>query len=187
MSDVCPEGIPATVWFDWWNADLDPAEEKRLEEHLFACDACAAEAQAARARCDGIRDAVRRHPLAGGASKSLLEALGRDRRVVRRFTLPWNGSVQCAVGAEDDLVVLELQGDFRDVERVDAILAREGHLLRRDEDLPLVHGSAVLWGETGDALRQFPRATFEVVLLAVDDAGDREIARYTLHHAPFED
>lgn len=185
MSTACPRGIPASAWFDWWEADLDPEEARRLEEHLFTCDACEEEAQAARRLIDGIRGAVHHRPPGGGASRAQMDALERDRRVVRRFTLPWNGAVHCSVGADDDLVVLELQGDFRGVERVDSVLAHEGRRLERREDLPVVRGSAVLWGKTGEELRSFPGATFEVILLAVERDGEREIARYTVDHEAF--
>lgn len=185
MSTACPGGVPASAWFDWWDANLDPEEARRLEEHLFACDVCGDEAYAARRLIDGIREAVRHRPPGGAAGRAQVEALERDRRVVRRYTVPWNGAVHCTVGADDDLVVLELQGNFRGVERVDSVLAHEGRPLERMEDVPVVRGSAVLWGKTGEELRRYADVTFEVILLAVEQAGEREIARYTLDHEAF--
>src|SRR5262250_465019 len=49
MSAPCLEPVAWSHLVDYWAGDLDAAETDRVEEHLFGCEACSAEA--ARVAC----------------------------------------------------------------------------------------------------------------------------------------
>ena len=105
--------------FDYWTADLAADDEQALEEHVFACDACARRLETSGALVRAIPQGIgRRGGIRLCVTRGLLEQLERDGLVLRHYRVRLGDAVQCSVGATDDMLVTWIAGDFDGVERV---------------------------------------------------------------------
>ena len=182
----CPRPIPFAALVDYWLDPRPPEEPSGIEEHLFGCAECSASLEAVAALGDAVRRYGRDGRLYGGLSPSLLDLLQRDGRVLRRYRAATGGHIHCTAGADDDLVVLELEADLADVERVDLLhLAADGTLIGRVRQLPVIGGREVAWASPGDVIRSLPTSIMFVRLMAVEPEGERLVGEYTLHHTAY--
>jgi hypothetical protein len=105
---------------------------------------------------------------------------------IRSYQATPGGTIHCTVTADDDLVVLELEGEFGGHPRLDVVVTGPGGDLReRVEDVPVLGGRELLWVETGEALRPLPSGRLELRLVAPGSGGDRVVAEYHLDHTAF--
>jgi hypothetical protein len=106
---------------------------------------------------------------------------------VREYRIPRNGSVNCSVAPDDELLLSRLQAPLEGVSRVDAI-ARIGDAEERREDVPFdaVSGEVLYVPKVAD-VRAAPPHDVQVRLLAVEGAVERELGHYTLHHQPWRE
>jgi len=180
---ACPDGVPFAALVDHWFDDSDDAP---LDEHVIACDACTASLEWLAALEDAIPDVVRRGDTMLIMPDALLARLRAQGAQVREYRLGPGGSVHCTIAPGDDVVVAHLAAPLAGATRID-LVASSPERTHRADDIPFdpARGTVVLASRTRD-LRALGRVTFVARLVAVDAHGEREIGRYTFHHAPFE-
>jgi len=173
---------------DYWLHDSDAAATAAIDEHLMQCEPCGQALDELVALGDGVRAAFRSGAVSAMASDAFLKrVVGRGVRV-REYRLPRNGSVNCTVGPDDELLVAHLETPLHGVERLDAVvtLSFAPDVQHRLEDVPFdAHAGEVLWMPKFDLIRNAPAHTAEVALLSVDAGGVQELGRYTFRHQPW--
>jgi hypothetical protein len=103
---------------------------------------------------------------------------------LREYRVGRNGSVNCSVGPEDQLLVSRLEVPLEDVERVDAVVMLEDSA-HRLEDIPFDRASGEVVLAPGiEHIRSLPAHRQVVRLLAVGAGGERVLGEYTFNHAP---
>jgi hypothetical protein len=188
MSDTrCPAPIEFADVVDYWAGELTGAEEDRIEEHAFACADCARDLGAAEALARGIAAVAREGRLHSVVTDSILNRFAADGMRIRMYTLEGAGIVQCAVWADDDLVVARIRADLADVNSV-TIVARQasGDEISRLSDVAVRPGQReILNAFSAARLRKLPPTRVHVSVTAPGggDEGERTIAEYTLEHA----
>jgi anti-sigma factor RsiW len=169
---------------DYWTGELTPAEEHRIEEHVFACDECARELSAAEALGRAVAAVTREGRLHSVVTDGILNRLAADGMRIRTYTLDGRGVVPCAVWADDDLVVARIRGDFAGVDSV-TIVTRQasGQEISRVSDIAVRPGQReILNAFSASHLRTLPPTRVAVSVLAHSRSGERTIAEYTLEH-----
>jgi hypothetical protein len=187
---ACPSPVAWASLVDYWAHELTPADADAVEEHVFACDTCTERLGGVGALARGIARAPRRK---GGMrlmlTPSLVDTLASHGVRMRHYRLQAGESVECAVGADDDLVVSWLRADFAGVERVNATaLDANGAPMERFEDVPIDRKNGqVVFAHAGDELRPWPDLSFRMRLVAVDAANECErlLGEYIFHHTAF--
>ena len=173
---------------DYWLDDGDPAAIAAIDEHLMRCDPCGQALDDLVALGDGVRAAFRSGAVAAMATDAFLKRLVGHGVQVREYRLPHNGSVNCMVAPEDELLVAHLETPLQGVERLDAIvtLSFEPDVQHRLQDVPFdAQAGEVIWLPKFDLIRNAPAHTAEVTLLSVDAGIAHELGRYTFRHQPW--
>lgn len=171
---------------DYWLGDTDDAATAAIDAHLLACDDCGAVLDEVIALSRAVRDAFARGEVAAMVTGAFVERLKAAGHQVHEYRVPRNGSVVCAVAPGDDQLVSRLlDAPLADVSRVDAVFTfsfAPGQP-ERLHDIPFDAASGeVLFAPKMSFVRPLASHDFVVQLLAVDDAGERELGRYTFHH-----
>ena len=187
----CANPIDPAVLADYWLAELPPAEESALEEHLFACGDCASSLQSLVDLAEGIRTLARQGNLGMIVTREFLDRLAGEGLRLREYAPPAGGSVQCTVTAQDDLLIGRLAADLTGQERVDLALCDPSGAERlRMRDIPFRAGlgEIILNYPIGPSRRSGPDVLV-VKLLAVSGPaekvpGERVLAEYTFNHTP---
>jgi hypothetical protein len=106
----------------WWTGELASDEAARVEEHLFACDACAGVSERFARLAAGVREHV--PPIISAAQRDRLLALGTRIRVT-----PVDAGVDATAvfGPEVDLLVHALRADLSRAQRVDVEIVMQGY------------------------------------------------------------
>jgi hypothetical protein len=179
----CPDGVSFATLVDYW---LDATDDAPLDAHVLACDACTTSLEWLAALADAIPDVVRRGETLLIMPDALLARLRAQGAQVREYRLRPGASVNCTIAPADDVVVAHLEAHLAGATRID-LVATSGNDTHRAVDIPFdpARESIVLASRTRD-LRALGRVTFVARLVAVDAHGEREIGRYTFHHAPFD-
>lgn len=164
--------------------DLSSADADALEEHLFACDACAERASRVHDTGGGLVELVRSGSLGARSTIALLNRCSRDRLNVRRYILYPGQVVACTVRGEDDFVLAQLVLDRPAPARVDlAMLDAHGAELLSVEDVVVdPRGNQVLSLLPARPLQDVPSREVEYVLFAVEPGRREVIGRYRLDH-----
>lgn len=169
---------------EYWLNDVDEAATEGIDMHLLGCEACGALLDEVIALGQGVRQAF-----SGGLVQAFVTAdfvsrlQGRGMRV-REYSVPRNGSVNCSVAAEDDLLVGRMAAPLAGVNRVDVavqVSLMDGEIWLYDIPFDAGRGE-VLFAPKLAQLRQMPKHDLHVRLLACDEQGAREIGNYTFHH-----
>jgi hypothetical protein len=173
----------------WWLGDAaSAAEVDAVDEHLMQCDACGETLDELVALGDGVRAAFRAGVVSAVATAAFVERLAAQGVRVREYRLPPNGSVECSVAPDDDLLVSHLEVPLAGVERLDAVAVSslEPGVEHRLEDVPFdAKTGEVLWLPKVLQVKALPEHTLRVTLLAVGPGGARELGRYAFHHRPW--
>jgi hypothetical protein len=173
---------------DYWLHDSDAANTDAVDEHLMQCDACGQVLDELIALGDGVRVAFRAGAVSAVTSGAFVQRLAGQGLHVREYRLPHNGSVNCTVAPEDELLVSHLEAPLQGVERLDALtqLSIDPGVQHRLHDIPFdPQAGEVLYVPKLAEVRQLPAHTMEVTLLAVESGGTREVGRYTFRHRPW--
>lgn len=187
MSEMT-EHLPLDVLLAHWLHDSDAAATDAIDEHLMRCDACGHALDELIALGAGVRVAFRNGAVTAMMSRAFVERLARQGLRVREYRLPHNGSVNCTVAPDDDLLVARLEAPLEGVRRLDAVvqLSLEPGAEHRMVDVPFDAPSGeVLYVPRVAAVKRMPANTLQVTLLAVEGAGSREVGRYTFRHEPW--
>lgn len=173
---------------DYWLDDSDAAAIDAMDEHLMRCDACGQVLDGLIALRDGVREAFRLGAVSAITTSAFVQRLVGQGLRIREYRLPFNGSVNCTVAPEDELLVSRLEAPLLGVERLDAVaqLSTEPDVQHRLEDIPFDPQSGeVLYLPRLAEVRRMPAHTMQVTLLAVEPGGNREVGRYTFRHRPW--
>ena len=188
MSAGAPNHPSIEALLDYWLDDSDAAANAAIDEHLMQCEACGRALDDLVALGDGVRAAFRSGAVSAMASDAFLKRLVDHGVQVREYRLPPDGSVDCTVGPDDELLVAHLETPLQDVDRLDAVvtLSFEPDVQHRLQDVPFdARAGEVLWMPKFGLVRNAPAHTAEVTLLSVDAGGAHEPGRYTFHHQPW--
>ena len=165
---------------DYWFGDLPAEREAVFEEHLFGCDECSAKLQELVALGAAVRNAWRAGAVRAVISHALFDAMKKEGLRLREYPMVPGGSVNCTIAASDDFVVSRLSAPLGGVRRVDLVTDAG-----RFEDVPFDPASGeVLMCPAPAALKLRGAFTHRVRLVAVDQAGERELGEYTFEHSP---
>jgi len=173
---------------DYWLDDSDAAAIEAIDVHLMQCEPCGQALDDLVALGDGVRAAFRSGAVSAMASDAFLKRVVGRGVQVREYRLARNGSVNCTVAPEDELLVAHLETPLQGVERLDAMvtLSFEADVQHRLHDVPFdPQAGEVLWLPKFGLIRNAPAHTAEVTLLSVDAGGTHELGRYTFHHQPW--
>jgi hypothetical protein len=181
--------LPVDALLAWWlHDDASAADADAVEEHLMQCDACGETLDALVALGDGVRAAFRAGAVSAVTTAAFVDRLAAHGLRVREYRPPPNGSVECSVAPDDDLLVSHLAAPLAGVERVDAVAVSslEPGVEHRLEDVPFdAKTGEVLWLPRIAQVKTLPAHTLNVTLLAVAPGGARELGRYAFHHRPW--
>jgi hypothetical protein len=181
--------LPVDALLAWWlHDDASAADADAVEEHLMQCDACGETLDELVALGDGVRAAFRAGAVSAVTTAAFVDRLAARGLRVREYRPPPNGSVECSVAPDDDLLVSHLAAPLAGVERVDAVAVSslEPGVEHRLEDVPFdAKTGEVLWLPRIAQVKTLPAHTLNVTLLAVAPGGARELGRYAFHHRPW--
>ena len=173
------------VLLDYWLHDSDSATTDAVDEHLMRCDACGELLDGLIALGEGVRGVFTAGAVPAMASDAFVQHLKGQGLRVREYRVPHNGSVNCAVAPEDDLLVAHLEAPLQGVARLDALaqLSIAPDVQHRLQDIPFdpQAGEALYILKTAE-MKQLPDHTAQFTLLAVHPGGTKELGRYTFHH-----
>jgi hypothetical protein len=170
---------------EYWLGELEETDERRLDEHLFACAACSERLQS----FVDLASAIRREFLGGWLNIVLPEPFIRRIKQagfrVREYDLAPGGSVDCTVAPEDDFVVAYLRAPLHAVSRLDVLIDDTTSGRHRSNDVAFEASAERLVAVTSTAyLRTLRHSRQRVRLVAVEGASERVIADYTFNHYP---
>ena len=180
--------LPLDVLLQDWLGEADPATREVVDAHLMACDACGELLDELVALGGGVREAVRAGHVGLVAGPRFLERLAARGARVREYRLAPNGSVNCTVAPEDDVLVSRLQAPLQGVQRLDISieLSTEPGVVHRAEDVPFdAAAGEVLVLPAIAQVRTLPAHTMRLTLLAQEPGGTREVGRYEFRHTPW--
>ncbi|RPH65744.1 MAG: hypothetical protein EHM83_05645 [Burkholderiales bacterium] len=183
-----PNHLSIDILLDYWLDDTDAATADVVDEHLMQCDACGKVLDGLIALGDSVRVAFRAGAVSAVTSDAFVRRLAGQGLKVREYRLPHNGSVNCTVAPEDELLVAHLEAPLQGIERLDALaqLSIEPGVQHKLEDIPFdPQVGEVLYVSKLAEIRNLPAHTMEITLLAVASGRTREVGRYTFRHRPW--
>jgi len=173
---------------DYWLHDSDAAATDAVDEHLMQCEACGQVLDGIVALGEGVREALVAGAVLAVTSSAYVQRLAAQGRRVREYRLAHNGSVNCTVAPEDELLVSRLEAPLQGVARLDLLLelSVEPGVQHRLQDIPFdAPAGEVVYLSKVAQVKRMPAHTAQVTLLAVEEGSARELGRYTFNHAPW--
>lgn len=182
MTNRTCDDITFAALTDYAAHELAEAEAASIEEHLFACTACAQRAAELEALVSAISPAVRSAELSGFVTEAVLNRLSRDGARVRTFALAPGDVVPCAVWDGDDLLAMRMRGDFAGAGEITMSQRIGGTEVLRATGEVASAGGEVIYVLPAAWVRQLDVVEVEVTLTAHEGGSERPIGRYTLRH-----
>jgi anti-sigma factor RsiW len=182
---TCRHPIEFATLTEYWLGEVDEADEARIEEHLLGCDACGARLDEIVSLSSGIREAFERGAVNAFVTEGFVQDMARRGVRLREYSVPRNGSVNCTVHPEDQLLIARLEAPLEGVSRVDAIRGGDApaHVFR---DIPFdPRAGAVVLTPKIAVLRGMPSHCAQVRLVAVERNSERVIGDYTFIHTRY--
>jgi hypothetical protein len=181
--------LPFETLLDYWLHDTDAATTEAIDEHLMHCEACGVALDELVALGRGVRDVFRNGRVAMILSASFLARLQQRGMRIREYRLAHNGSVNCSVAPDDELVVARIDVPLTDVRQLDAVATQSfgPGITHRLHDIPFdARAGQVLYVPKLVEIREQPRHDMTLTLLSRDQSGgEREVGRYVFHHRPW--
>lgn len=179
---ACRAPLDLATLAAYWLGELAAADEARVEEHYLGCAECSARLEELAALARGVRAAFVRGHFASFLTPAFVARLEAEGLRVREYRVPANGSVNCTVRPEDDVLLGRLQAPLAGVSRLDAVMVEDGERL---EDVPFDPASGEVVMSPGIAhVRTLPAHRQCVRLIAVEAGGERVVGEYTFNHQP---
>jgi hypothetical protein len=181
---ICHRPVSFEVLLDYWLGDLDDAATLRIDEHLLGCDACGAQLDEIVALGDGVRRAFLAGLFGTVVGADFVHRLAQRGLRVREYTVARNGSINCSLDPDDDVLVSRLSAPLSGIGRLDLLVAGiPGMPERRAEDVPFDPDAAeVVFVAPAGHIRGLPPHVGHMRLLAVDASGEHVLGDYTFHH-----
>lgn len=168
----------------YWLGEFDADSASRIEEHYLGCATCSLRLEQLAILARGVRTVAGSSGVNMVVTEPFVRRLAEQGRHIREYHVPRNGSVNCTVTADDDVVVARLEAPLDAVARLDLVtLGSGGEAMLRQEDIPFIAASGgVVVSIRIDMLRALPATTLRLRLLAVDGHGERALGEYTFDH-----
>lgn len=167
---------------DYWLGELGAEAEPEADEHLLACEICGARFDEVIALAGGIREGFARGRLHAFVTDGFVRRLGEQGIRVHEYRIPRNGSVNCTVHPQDELLVARLEASLEGVTRVDAIREEPGPLMVfHDVPFDPASGTVLMIPRTA-TIREMPSHRARVRLVSVEGMVERVLGQYTFHH-----
>lgn len=182
----CTRPLDFFALVDYWLAELAPAEEEHVEEHLLGCAKCSERLWGLADLAEGIGTLVRKGVVRGVVTSGFLERVAKEGLRVRQYRVLPGSSVQCTVTAEDDLLVARLVAELFGVSRVDlAVCDSAGREQERLRDVPVNPSTReVVFLQRVKSVRALPAYVKRLKLLSVEPQRERLLGEYTFIHTP---
>lgn len=179
-----PLELPALV--EYWLGELDEAAEARIDEHLLGCGHCSERLDEILALARGIRAAFTQGAVHAFVTDAFVRRLAERGVRLREYRVPRDGSVNCTVAPEDELLVSRLEAPLAGVTRLDAISWLEDAPAHAFHDIPFdaASGEVVITPRIAH-IRAMPSHRLRVRLVAVEAGGERVIGDYTFNHTAY--
>lgn len=184
---ACAAPLDERTLLEYWLDELPEDAEAAIDEHLLGCGHCSARLAGLVALGGALKDVYRRGQAHAFVSEAFVRRLAGQGLRVREYRLPRNGSVDCTVAPEDDLVVSYLEAPLENVKRVDVVIHPPGLPAEVQQDVPFDPASGeVVMSANVPQLRAMPSHRLRLELVAVDDQGRRVLGEYTFNHSAHE-
>ena len=182
---ICTTPIEFSTLIEYWLDELDESASEHVDEHILGCGPCSARLDEIAALGSAIRGAMERGEVRAFITGDFVRRLAERGLRVREYRVPRNGSVNCSVAPEDDVVVAHLEAPLEGVRRVDVVSQFEDHPPEVIRDIPFdaASGEVVLAPKIA-SLRVMAAHRHKLRLVAVDAGVERVIGDYTFHHGP---
>ena len=185
--DLCADPVPLATLLAYWLDELDEAQEVVVDEHLLGCDHCSASLQTLVDTAGEIRAAVRGGEVRAVLTDAFVKKLAAQNVRLREYRVEHNGSVNCTVAPEDEVLVTRLRAPLAGIERLDVdFLDANGQSIRRLHDVPFdpAAGEVVITQQI-QVVRAMPATTVRYRLYDMaSPSGERLVSEYALHHTP---
>ncbi len=177
----CRTPLPLATLVDYWIDGVEDAES--IEEHFLGCEECSGRLAEVVALGEGIRAAFQQGAVRAFLTDGFVRQLIQRGVRVREYQIALNGSVNCFVSDEDDLVLGRLAVPLEGVTRLDAVsyVADQPGVLIEDVPFDASRGE-VLLAPKMTALRAMPSRRHIIRLVSVGPEGKRVLGEYTLNH-----
>jgi hypothetical protein len=180
--------LPTDLLLAYWLRETDASATDAVDEHLMQCETCGQALDAMVALGEGVREAFRAGAVAAITGRAFVQRLAAQGLRIREYRLPHNGSVNCTVAPDDDLLVSRLEAPLTGVQRLDAVieLSIEPGVRRELHDIPFdAEAGEVVQVVNVTQVKALPEHVMHLRLLAVDPVGRREVGRYEFRHRPW--
>ena len=183
MSAPCQHPIDERALLAYWLGEVAEADEARIDEHILGCGHCSAHLAELVALAGGIREALRQGKVHAFLSDAFVRRVAARGLRVREYRVPRNGSVNCTVAPEDELLIGRLEAPLENVSRVDVVLHAPGLPADLRQDVPFDRERGeVVFAPNLAQLRAAPSHRLRLELIAVDGQDKRPIGDYTFNH-----
>ena len=115
----CADPVPLATLLAYWLDELDEAQEGMVDEHLLGCDHCSASLQPLVDTAGEIRAAVRGGEVRAVLTDAFVNKLAAQNVRLREYRVEHNGSVNCTVAPEYEVLVTRLRAPLAGIERLD--------------------------------------------------------------------
>jgi hypothetical protein len=174
----CDSPIDEATLVDYLAGELSGDDESRVEDHLFACDACGSAAHRLSNLIEALRDAL--PPTVSRAALARLE--GRGMRLLQTRIAAGTRAV-VTFGKDVDLLVHRLQLDVGDAQRIDCevVNAADGSPIIAFADVPFERTGEINLVCHRHYAEAFPPDA-SIRLLAVDGDERRVLGQFGVMH-----
>ena len=170
----------------YWLGELDEVQEAGLETHYLGCDECATRLAEVEALASGVRRTFAEGRIAAVVTSAFADQLHARGLRIREYRVPRNGSVNCSVAPEDEVLLSRLPAALEGVERVDLLISPEaGAAFVRLEDVPFdAAAGEVVLAPSIALVRRLPAHRRVMRLVSVGRSGEQLLGEYTFNHSP---
>ena len=179
----CNAPIEFAALVEYWLGELDEAAEARIDQHLLGCEECSENLAELVALVRGVRAVFTQGTVRAFITGAFVERLAEQGVRLHEYRVPRNGSVNCTIAPEDEVLIVRLEAPLAGVSRLDALSYHSTDAPEAFRDIPFdaASGEVVLTPKIA-YLRTMPSHQHRVRLIAVDSNGDRIIGDYTFNH-----
>jgi hypothetical protein len=187
-TSACNAPMALAALVEYWLGELDKTAEGKIDEHLLGCSGCSEMLAELVGLARGIRTAFREGAVHAFVTDAFVKGLAEQGVRLREYRVVHNGSVNCTVAPEDEVIVARLEAPLAGVSRLDAISYTSTDApaeISRDIPFNATSGQVVFTPKTAQ-LRLMPSYQHRVRLVAVDASGERVVGNYTFNHTAFD-
>jgi hypothetical protein len=183
---TCENPIGFETLVAYWLGEIPEKRESILEEHLMSCAYCTERLEGLAALASGVRAAVQEGKVSMVVTAPFAETMKQAGLRLREYRLESGGSVNCTIRTDDDAVISRLRAPLAGVKRLDVVRMRGGGVPdARLADVPFdAETGEVLVIPSAAWLKTMPAFTMRMRLIAVGEAGEKQIGDYTFNHSP---